>query len=485
MLNWLSGGKASEMLQDPDSACLDAPETPAPVFAVRAFKHAIFGTPQTSPARSRRHTGIEEATRHQNSRPKLHALQSKGLGDVPVLGGPNEVFEPMNSPTKGILLTPGAATSKRKTVTFGEHVLGPDEQRAKNGGPDGPPGRFPSPWKSDNDEEKSRGRNKLTEAFEQVREESAKRKKADRRSRHEEPERREPRTEEGRYWKTQYDVYRENSQKDVKKLIAKQKMAKRYAKDKDEEANELAEQLREEKKEVERLEKKMSDLEALVEDMREHLRRLEERREVQPEVGSPGGQQYARRSARQAPEVQAQATSRRRAPRTVAEPVPIPPPHDFRHSPRWRPEPDMPPTPPTHEEKFLTQSIPSETLPASHESDKNEQSPVFPTQSTPPELARPPRKPVPSRNSRTVTSGTDLTPLSALASTLQSNRRDSVQLQNEEKKRSEVAPLKPSAAWNAINAPPAALIGRDGKELSSDRLESARARLAARGRVIS
>jgi len=50
--------------------------------------------------------------------------------------------------------------------------------------------------------------------------------------------------------------------------------------------------------------------------------------------------------------------------------------------------------------------------------------------------------------------------------------------------------VKPSAAWNAINAPIASkrvtsLVDKAGNEVGVDRLEAARARIAARARAVS
>ena len=50
--------------------------------------------------------------------------------------------------------------------------------------------------------------------------------------------------------------------------------------------------------------------------------------------------------------------------------------------------------------------------------------------------------------------------------------------------------MKPSAIWSSINATPgskrvASVPGKDGKEVSMDGLEAARARINARGRVTS
>lgn len=215
-------------------------------------------------------------------------LRPKSAGDAHGLGKEDEPFvpEPVASPTKGILMTPGTAAARRKTVTFGDHVADNQDKRPlKSGLPDDCPGKFPSPWakpgaseEKDDDEpaDKGRGRSKLTEALEQVRDESARRKRSDKRVKvtndddfHKEHA--DPKSESGKYWKTQYDVYRENSQREVRKLIAKQKMAKSFAKDKDFQCTELADQLRQEQKKVAKLEKRTAELELKLRGMQAQL----------------------------------------------------------------------------------------------------------------------------------------------------------------------------------------------------------------------
>ena len=211
----------------------------------------------------------------------------KSAGDIPRPSNDNDALlpEPVASPTKGILLTPGTAGAKRKTVTFADAVQDNEEKRTtKSGIPDDCPGKFPSPWikgaateERDGDaKEKGRGRSKLTEALEQARDESVKRKRSDKGARFLEDEDTssdtdEPKSADGKYWKAQYDSYRENSQREVKKLIAKQKMAKSFAKDKDFQCTDLADQLRQEKKKVEKLEKRTVELEAQLKQMQAQL----------------------------------------------------------------------------------------------------------------------------------------------------------------------------------------------------------------------
>lgn len=158
-------------------------------------------------------------------------------------------------------MTPGTAGAKRKTVSFGDQIMDNDgKQSARFGGTE---------ERNQTTGDKDRNRNKLTEALEQVRDESAKRKskyaKHNKGKEEEDVEATEefgnPQSESGVYWKAQYDIYRENTQREVKKLITKQKAAKSFAKEKDEECMELVEKLQQEKEKVEKLERRTAELE--------------------------------------------------------------------------------------------------------------------------------------------------------------------------------------------------------------------------------
>ena len=192
--------------------------------------------------------------------------------------------------------TPGG---KKKNVTFGDHVVDNEEKRPlKSGLPDDCPGKFPSPGRTLGEEveveeekaEKARGRNKLTEALEQARDESRKRKKGDRKGRKEVEEEsevpvefREPKSEVGKYWKHEYDIYRANTQREVKKLITKQKAAKSFALTKDIQCTELADQLRQEQRKVEELGTQLAELSAKMREMEENLAASQESEKRQRE----------------------------------------------------------------------------------------------------------------------------------------------------------------------------------------------------------
>ena len=266
-----------------DDTILEAPQTPAPVFAVRAFKQAIFGTPQT---------GLAEEKRTLGGKPKdkLPTTLADGDDEKPIAES-NRLSSPTKPP--GILLTPGTATARRKQVTFGAHVVDNERKKptSRSGLPNDFPGKFPSPWTP-----------KIVESTEKKEQPEAMSGTTDNEVKPEVPPRKnkssqaneaadikntqprkprakddadlttdflDPRSESGRYWKEQYLLYSGKSEEEVKKLIAKAKLAKDYAKKKDDEALELRQQLDTERKKRHTREKA---LEKQIKDLRERLR---------------------------------------------------------------------------------------------------------------------------------------------------------------------------------------------------------------------
>ena len=311
---------------DPDAtAYIEPPETPAPVFAVRAFKHALFGTPQTAQPNTRRNSNTENSRpRNGEPRPARPGMaRPKSASDAQTFIAQGQAYvEPLASPTKSILVREGGGTpgGKKKNVTFGEMVLDNEEKRPlKSGLPDDIPGKFPSPGHKLGEDgdladvveekgDKTRGRSKLTEKLEEVRDESRAR-KGKKKSKKEvdlqeeesqvPAEFREPKSEVGKYWKREYDIYRTNTQREVKKLITKQKAAKSYALSKDMQCTELADQLRQEQRKVEELGSKTAELSAQMRDMEEKLRASQEieKRQVE-EIAMLKRQLWRRDSAR-------------------------------------------------------------------------------------------------------------------------------------------------------------------------------------------
>ena len=294
----------------------DPPETPAPVFAVRAFKHALFGTPQTTQPKPRRNSNLEAARpRTGDSRPPRPRVdRPKSASDANALTRAElrPPPEPGSSPTKGILMTPGTAAARKKNVTFGDHVLDNEGKRPlRSGLPEDCPGKFPSPWtKGENfdkqeADEQSRGRSKLTEALEQVRDESRRGNgKTDGRGKNALEGEADattdfdnPQSESGKYWKCQYDIYRKNTQREVKKLIMKQKAAKSYAKAKDEECNELLEDMRQEREQVESLQADTTRLNSQVKQLEEKLKATQEREARQQALNETLERQLAQKTS--------------------------------------------------------------------------------------------------------------------------------------------------------------------------------------------
>ena len=296
-------------MEDPKStAYYEPPETPAPVFAMRAFKHAVFGTPQTQEAKPRRHSNTENARPRLNDAkpPRPPMVRSKSWHDSRALANDDNddddedaddastkaiaELEPLPSPTKGILLTPGSAAAKRKTVSFGDQVVDNENKRPMRSdnigeGPErGSNNIAKHSVQFENAEPPSKpyGRSRLNEALEHARTDSVKRKgKSEKQAKWKEEAEftadfADPRSDSGKYWKQEYDIYRENTTREVRKLVAKQKAAKNFARDKDIQCTQLGEQLREEQKKVARLEQRTAELEAQLKELRETLRKDEE-----------------------------------------------------------------------------------------------------------------------------------------------------------------------------------------------------------------
>lgn len=169
-------------------------------------------------------------------------------------------------------MTPGTATTRRKTVSFGAHVVDNEGKKTtRTGLPSNCPGKFPSPWTPRTDvAPDTKNRTKLTAALYEARTFTDPTSPAKHDARAftaplppsplpspAKPRAKddadltldalEPRSESGRYWKEQYLTYASRSEREVKRLIKKHHLAKSYAKKRDAEATELAAKLEEER----------------------------------------------------------------------------------------------------------------------------------------------------------------------------------------------------------------------------------------------
>lgn len=102
----------------------NAPETPAPLFALKAFRRALLGTPVFPQDERYTESGTQRSTQNPAKRglnTTLNAVtepeETATHSDKPRDKVVRKTLQP-TSPAKGILLTPGTATSRRKTVSF-------------------------------------------------------------------------------------------------------------------------------------------------------------------------------------------------------------------------------------------------------------------------------------------------------------------------------------------------------------------------------
>ena len=276
----------------------EAPVTPAPLFAVRAFKTAIFGTPHPDQSDVNRHAPLVELKAEV---PK--ALPAEKARDIQAQNGDNEnLNEPVTvskvdvlvSPTKGILLTPGTGPIRRKTVSFGtlmadaemneKQMLSmeaklestPKSQQNLKASPRIQP-RHSSLTKSlielskhssdsqarsatSSEEENSRESAPSTGA-QLINEEQTTENTVDLS---------QPRSRSGKHWKTEYEQYHKRSNREMKKIIMYGQNVKSYAVKKDSEATGLGEKLKKELSRVAAMEKKVSKLAAQLNDAYAH-----------------------------------------------------------------------------------------------------------------------------------------------------------------------------------------------------------------------
>ncbi|KAL2068171.1 hypothetical protein VTL71DRAFT_16269 [Oculimacula yallundae] len=298
MLNWWLG-RPTEGRVDDDNPDREPPETPAPVFAARALKSAIFGAPAPP----------DDDTIYDIER-EFGAEASKVTKDP----------QPRNlSPTKppGILLTPGTATTRRKTVSFGNDVAEKEVdkntagRRGRNRLLDDSDKQLPTPFVT-RPETSSRPVRKtsLTQALEDSRQEKTPKSEPKRASMEVEPAtKRAPATKDkitavdtiskdsqskqrdsglrqsvegdntdmdmtvdlniphsrsGKYWKSEYEQYHEEALLGMNKLMAYKELAKSYAKHKDAENIDLAKKLKESQQTVAIMEDRMFEVSARI-----------------------------------------------------------------------------------------------------------------------------------------------------------------------------------------------------------------------------
>ncbi|KAL5342919.1 spindle pole body formation-associated protein-domain-containing protein [Aspergillus crustosus] len=282
MMGWMGGQNDQAPV---DSRIMEPPETPAPMFALRAFQSALFGTPKADDE--------DNTNAHLTSKEESHNTQQANISALPrpidqkgdrTRTTAADFDLAMNaSPTKSILMTPGTISNRRKTVSFGEGVVDNERQRddVSSRIPKTPvalSGNISSQWTSGSSEGK---RSRLTQTLMDSREKPSRsdnfsQKPSEGRSSKSEPKAPlapaqedanedtvnmdEPRSRSGKYWKAEFDSYRTKTALEIKRLIQYRSAAKTFAKKKDDEAIRLATKLKEEELRVEEMERHVTQL---------------------------------------------------------------------------------------------------------------------------------------------------------------------------------------------------------------------------------
>lgn len=287
---------SDDILDDGQSYLDDPPDTPAPVFVVRAFKSALFGTPHIEP---------EIGPTTPPPMAPAHRARKKDYAAPVGPRSPNNIGQKIDedglakqkayslvSPTKGILLTPGTGTTRRKNVTFGglalsdeasaedsrrtDAVLGLDVKKPSTAKPlpidqhrqtnltgvlhkakIGPSKENIDPGTGDDAKEDH------FLPFEPV---DGYRAKADGQDEAADLnadttlDLNQPFSRSGKHWKAEYERYHKKSDREMKQIIKYGKSVKSFAVKKDSEASELGEKLQLELSKVAAMEAKVSRL---------------------------------------------------------------------------------------------------------------------------------------------------------------------------------------------------------------------------------
>ncbi|KAL7625504.1 hypothetical protein AAE478_004724 [Parahypoxylon ruwenzoriense] len=240
-----------------DTTQFEAPDTPAPIFAARAIKNAIFGAPNAQPV-------------------PLPAMQKNaGPGPGPAKNANDDAtLNDMKSPNKptSILLTPGTATARRKRVSFNHDV------KTSNSAESSPLARSRSRKKTTLQQALENSRSERSKKSAEKVEEDALPKAAEDESEGEweddncnhdlTVDLNEPHSESGKYWKAEFNRYRDEAMADIERMVKFKALAKSYAKQKDAEALELAQKLKEEQAKVAEMEEKVATMAAQFTDKR-------------------------------------------------------------------------------------------------------------------------------------------------------------------------------------------------------------------------
>ncbi|CAK7236490.1 hypothetical protein SCUCBS95973_009624 [Sporothrix curviconia] len=303
MLGWvikrgLDGGRDAS--EDPDDTRIEQPDTPGPVFAARAFKSALFGTP------ARPDDTVDNIANQPAAAPLLASQEppvSAAAKPAPAARETNtDTGAPGATPRRlpgGILLTPGTATSRRKRVSFGSEVVpGEGHEKRSSEFRIDRNGRRPNLFGDATRKDSSRAT--LAKALDNARRQGSKKSQPttaakpaieqvpqtdrwdtlngevevegaegddweevdddDGRDPDITVDLNEPHSQSGRYWKSEFQRYQEDAKVEMGKLLKYKQLAKSYAKMKDAEAADMQTKLKEEKENVAQMEGRITEL---------------------------------------------------------------------------------------------------------------------------------------------------------------------------------------------------------------------------------
>ncbi|KAG9244799.1 spindle pole body formation-associated protein-domain-containing protein [Calycina marina] len=298
MFDWWLGRAGDGARAQDGSECFEAPETPAPVFVLRAVKSAVWGTPAPTE---------DEIYREADDQKK---------GDQIVKKNAKTVASKIPSPKKpsGILMTPGTVARRRKNVVFGNEVKDNEGKSAAKRAIlrkdissessslepytktrvitsltrtlENSRQRKTKQTSSDNDDadipvlrpflDVGADRDKIKHGvMAQPQRHKAASKKTNQELMHElvsgvehdgdvTIDLNEPHSKSGKYWKSEFDTQQGLSKERMDKLIKYKQLAKSYAKQKDSEAAELSAKLEEEQCRITKMEARIAELSSRV-----------------------------------------------------------------------------------------------------------------------------------------------------------------------------------------------------------------------------
>ncbi|KAL1862592.1 hypothetical protein VTK73DRAFT_6737 [Phialemonium thermophilum] len=261
MLSWALKRNApgARDASGPDDSQIEQPDTPAPVFAVRALKTALFGTPVARGQQSGEDEDGDAASNSVN------------------VATPRAARSP--SKPQGILLTPGTATTRRKRVSFGQDVKNGGNAQHGTGPADAPQDQLagsPTAARSTSKSAVARERSRKTVGETQAASSGETQAPPEKHAADEdsgddwedgmEPDSdvtvdlNEPHSRSGKYWKSCFETYHADAKAEMEKLVKYKQLAKSYAKMKDSEALDLHQKLREEQDKVRRMQSQIADM---------------------------------------------------------------------------------------------------------------------------------------------------------------------------------------------------------------------------------